>query len=409
VAEIEVGWITPGFFDALGVRPHIGRLPTLEELTAENPAVMVLSFELWQGRYGSDPGIVGRTIDFDDERRTVIGVMPRGFRMLFPPEEGVPEDLGAWLPWGGRAYHEMSRGFRVFTTVARLGSGVTLDQASQDLRAVAERVSGESVEYQGSGFGLRLESLAEGVVAHVRPTLLVLSGVVAFVLLIACANVANLTLARAADTERDLAVRAALGATSARLLRQLLSESALLGLLGAALGLLLAAWGLDLLHLLEPGRLPRLHEIALDSRALGTASAAAFLAAFLAGGMAALRSVRVSAASSLHLGTRGGGAPPRLLRRALVMSQLALSLVLLVGAGLLLRSVVRLGAVDPGFEPRGLLTLRLSLPDVHYRYQDQGPKIADFYRRLDEAGLLALQTHPDSAETLIRPISVPSE
>ena len=383
VDEIEVGWVTPGFLDALGVRPHIGRLPTREELTSDKPEVMVLSFELWQRHYGSDPGILGRPIDFDDERWTVIGVMPPGFRMLFPPEEGVPEELAAWLPWGGNAYREMSRGFRVFTTVARLAPGVSVGAAAAEIRAVAARVRADSTEYVGSGFGLRLEPLAAGVVAHVRPTLLVLSGVVAFVLLIACANVTNLTLARAADAERDLTVRAALGASRPRLLRQLLTESVLLGVLAAAVGLLLAGWGLELLRSWEPGRLPRIQEVALDVRAFAAAAASSFLAALLSGGIAAWRSLRVGAASSLHLGSRGAAASPPLLRGLLVVSQLALSLVLLAGAGLLLRSVARLGAVDPGFDPRGLLTLRLSLPDVHYRYRDQGPKIAEFYRRLE--------------------------
>jgi putative ABC transport system permease protein len=223
------------------------------------------------------------------------------------------------------------------------------------------------------------------VAAHVRPTLAILSGVVLFVLLIACANVANLTLARAADTERDLMVRAALGAGRGRLLRQLLTESALLGILGAGVGLVLSAWSLELVRALDPGRLPRLQEVTLDLRALVAAGTAALLAALLSGGLAALRSLRTAGTSSLHLGTRAGGGPPALLRRGLVVSQLALSLVLLLGAGLLLRSMTRLLAVDPGFDPRGLLTLRLSLPDVQYRYRDQGPKIAAFYQELEEA------------------------
>jgi predicted permease len=385
VDEVEVGWVTPGFLEALGVRPHIGRLPTPAELTAEKPEVIVLSFDFWQSRYGGDPAILGRTIDFDDVRWTVVGVMPPGFRMLFPPEEGVPEELAAWLPWGGNAYSEMSRAFRVFTTVARLRPAASRAEAGEEMRALAERVREASTEYQASGLGLRLEPLAEGVAAHVRPTLLILSGVVAFVLLIAGANVANLSLAQAAAAERDLAVRAALGASRRRLLRQILVESALLGALGAGVGVLLAAWGLELLRLFEPGRLPRVHEVAVDARALAAAGGAAFLAALLSGGMAAGWSLRRAAVASLHLGARGAAAPPPLLRRLLVVSQLALSLVLLAGAGLLLRSVVRLGRVDPGFEPRGLLTLRLSLPDVHYPYRDQGPKIADFYRRLEES------------------------
>jgi len=162
VEEVEVGWITPGFLETLGVRPHIGRLPTPEELVADPSDVLVLSFELWQRRYAADPAILGRAIDFDDERRTVIGVMPRGFRLLLPPDQGVPEELAAFLPWGGRDYRTMPRGFRVFTPVARLTPGTSLAQAAAELAALAGRVRAESVDYARSGFGLRPEPLAAG-------------------------------------------------------------------------------------------------------------------------------------------------------------------------------------------------------------------------------------------------------
>ena len=384
VEEVEVGWITPGFLETLGVRPHIGRLPTPEELVADPSDVLVLSFELWQRRYAADPAILGRAIDFDDERRTVIGVMPRGFRLLLPPDQGVPEELAAFLPWGGRDYRTMPRGFRVFTPVARLTPGTSLAQAAAELAALAGRVRAESVDYARSGFGLRPEPLAAGVVAHVRPTLLILAGVVLLVLLVACANVANLSLARAADAERDLRMRAALGASRARLFRQMLSESLLLGALGAGVGLLFAGAGLRLLRAFEPGRLPRFHEVSLDLRVLAYAGAAALVASLLFGCVSALQALSAADAGSLHDATRANAPRPARLRRALVVSELALSLVVLAGAGLLVRSFARLQAVDPGFDPRGLLTARLSLPDVHYRYRDQGPKIVAFYSRLDE-------------------------
>ncbi|HEY7514579.1 MAG TPA: ABC transporter permease, partial [Vicinamibacteria bacterium] len=404
VDEVEVGWTTPGFLESLGVRPHIGRLPTREELTSEKPDAMVLSYGFWRDRYGSDPGILGRAIDFDDERWTVVGVMPPDFRMLFPPEEGVPERLAAWVPWGSNAYREMSRSFRVFTTVGRLRSGYSMEQAAQELDSVADRVRAEAVEYQGSGFGFRLVPLAGSVAAHVRPALLVLSGVVVFVLLIAAANVANLLLARASDGERELSVRAALGASRSQLLRALLAESVLLGALGCAAGLLLAGWGLEFVHALDPGRLPRIQEAGLDVRTVGAAGVAAFLAALVTGLLVALRAVGTVGSSSLHVGVRTAGAAPPRLRRSLVVSQLALSLMLLVGAGLLVQSIVRLTAVDPGFEPRGLLTLRLSLPDVRYSYRDQGPRIAAFYRRLDEA-IAQLPGVEEVGSTLNPPLS----
>jgi predicted permease len=231
---------------------------------------------------------------------------------------------------------------------------------------------------------MRLEPLGPSVAAHARPALLVLLGVSALVLLVACANVANLILARARDREREMAVRTALGAGRGRLLRQLLTESGLLGLLGAGTGLVLAAWSLPVLVALEPGRLPRMLDVGLDLRVMAYATIASALTALLFGVAAALNVVRRAHASAHHDRGRGIAGGRQVLRPVLVVGQLGLSLVLLAGAGLLLRSFSALLAVDPGFDPRGVLTLRLSLPDVHYRYQDQGPEIAAFYRRLDE-------------------------
>jgi putative ABC transport system permease protein len=355
--EVEIGWVTPGFLEALGVAPHLGRLPTREEQVADPSTVMVLSFELWQRRYGGDSGILGRVIDFDDERRTIVGVMPRGFRMFFPPDQGVPENLTAWLPWGGSDYRAMSRGFRVFTPVVRLAPGVTPGQAAAEMRTLAARVKEESVEYGRSGFGLRIEPLGEGVVARVRPTLLVLLGVALLVLLVACANAANLTLARAAETERDLRVRAALGAGRGSLFRQMLTESAVLGGLGAGVGLLFAEAGLRLVRVLEPGGIPRVEEVSLDPRTLLCAAATALAASLLFGGIAAWQTLRVLWSAPLQDGVRAGAPGSARARGLLVVSELALSLVLLAGAGLLVRSFVHRRGIDPGFDPRKILTL----------------------------------------------------
>ena len=386
--EVEVGWITPGFLEAFGVEPALGRWPTRAEHLAEEPSVIVLSHGLWQGRHGGDPGILGRRVEFDDVSWTVVGVMPAGFDMLLPPDQGVPERLTAWLPWGG-GLGEMSTSFRVFTPVARLRPGVAPSQAGAELAGLATAVRDADAGYARSGLGLRLEPLAADAVAHVSPLLLLLAGVAGFVLMIACANVANLALARAGGREREIAVRAALGAGRVRLVRQALTESLLLGALGAGAGLLLAELVLLALRRLEPGRLPRLHEVSIDGRALAFTAAATLATALAFGLVAAVRSLRRGGLEGLRDGTRGSSPRGALLRRSLVASQLSLSLVLLAGAGLLLRSFLLLLSVDPGFEPRGVLTLRLSLPDVHYRYSDRGEKIAAFYRRLDErlAGL----------------------
>jgi predicted permease len=383
VEEVEVGWITPGFLETLGVATHLGRLPTREEHLAEPSQVIVLSYELWQRRYGADPGLVGRTIDFDDERRTVTGVMPRGFRLHLPPDQGVPEQLAAFLPWGGD-YRGLPRAFRVFTPVARLAPSSSLAQAASELGSLAARVRESSVDYARSGFGMRPEPLAQGVVAHVRPTLLVLLGVVTLVLVVAAANVAHLALARAVEAEAELGLRAALGAGRGRLFRQLMAESLLLGALGAGAGLALAGAGLALLRAIDPGRLPRAGDAALDLPVLAYAAGAALAASLTFGCVSALPSLALAVPSALRDAARARTARPVRLRRALVVAELALSLVLVAGAGLLVRSFARLNAVDPGFDPHGRLTARLSLPDVHYRYRDQGPRIAAFYRQLDE-------------------------
>jgi predicted permease len=384
--EVEVGWITPGFLEALGARAALGRLPTRAELTADPSEVIVLSHELWRSRFAADTAILGRTIDFDDERRVVVGVLPAGFRLHLPADQGVPEELAAFLPWGGdaNAYREMPRAFRVFSPVARLAPPATAARAATELSAVAERARAESADYASSGLGLRGEPLAAGVVSPVRPTLLILLGVATLLLVVACANVANLALVRAKDAERELRVRAALGASRARLLRLLLAENLVLGVAGAALGLLLAGMGLDVLRALEPGRLPRLADVALHPRVLAYAAGLTLLTSLFFGGLSAAAAVASALSASLQDPERMATGRSGRLRPALVMGQLAVSLVLATGALLLVRSFAALQAVDPGFDPRGVLTARLSLPDVHYRYRDQGPKIASFYERLEE-------------------------
>jgi predicted permease len=378
--EIEVGWITPGFLEALGTAPLLGRLPTADE--HHRIDVMVLDYDLWQQHFGGDPAIVGRRIDFDAEPRTVVGVMPRGFRMYFPPDDGVPATIRAWLPWG-RDLRELTRAFRVFTFVARLDLDAARPALDTELATIAAAAALEHVDYARSGFALNSAPLADALVAPVRPTLLVLMAVVVIVLLIAAANVANLLLIRETERTTEFALRLALGARRTRLWRQIVTESLALGLIGGAAGLGLAAAGIALLAQLDPTGLPRVGTVAVGVRTWLAAGAASVLAA-LAFGSIAGRHALTSARHATLQGTTRGSTRTSATSRTLVVAQLALAAVLACGAALLAQSVMRLYAIDPGFNAAGVLSLRLSLPDVRYPYDTGGTAIAEFYRQLDD-------------------------
>jgi predicted permease len=378
--EIEVGWITSGFLEALGTAPLIGRLPTADE--HQRTDVMVLEYDLWQQHFGGDPAIVGRRIEFDDEPRTVVGVMPRGFRMHFPAEDGVPPTIRAWLPWG-RDLRELTRAFRVFTMVARLDERADFRSLEADLQTIAAAAGRENVEYARSGFALDGEPLAHALVAPVRPTLLVLMGVVVIVLVIASANVANLLLIRETERTTEVALRLALGAGRRRLWRQFLTESLLLGAGGGLAGLGLAMAGVSLLDQLEPAGLPRVDEVAVGGRTLVAALAAAVMAALIFGSVAARHALMNARRATLQGVTRAT-AQSSAASRVLVVGQLALAVVLVSGAALLAQSISRMSAIDPGFNPSHVLSTRISLPDVRYPYDTGGPAIAELYRQLDE-------------------------
>jgi putative ABC transport system permease protein len=375
--EIEVGWITADFLETFAVAPQIGRLPTIEEYRRND--VIVLSDGLWRQRYGRDPSIVGRRIDFDEEPRTVLGVMPPRFRMIFAPDDGVPESVQAWLPWGSDPA-ELPRPLRVFTVVARLADGAAIGAVDHELRSIAAAIGRESVDYARSGFELTAAPLGEAVVARVRPTLLVVVGVVVLVFAIACANVANLLLSRAMERSPEFAVRLALGAGVARVWRQIMTESALLGCLGAALGVAFAAAGVAMLRQLDPAGIPRIQDAAIEPATLLAAAGAAIVAALFFGWVAGRQALN----APRHLSTRGASQRTGIAHRLFVVTQLSLSVVLLCGAGLLVRSVVELNRLDLGFSPDRVLSLRLSLPDVRYSYTTAGENIGEFYRRLDE-------------------------
>jgi predicted permease len=377
--EIEMGFVTAGFLSIFGVDPFLGRDVLREEDVPNAPAVVVLSHGLWERRYGADPDIVGKTLEMDGAPLTIVGVMPSGFALHLPPDAGVPPYLEAWVPWGG-GYEESPRSFRVLTAVGRLRDGIGLDEARARISALALRLAADHPEdYEASGLNLHLAPLPQALTAPIRPALVVLWTTVGFVLFIACANVANLFLVRATSLTHEVLVRRALGASRSRLFRQIVIESVLLSLAGGLAGALLAEWALSLLPWLSPGDIPRLTEIAVDGRVLAFLLTASLISGIGIGLVSALHLSRPD--SSLALRSRGAGERQNRLRRLLVAGEIALSLVLLVGGGLLLRSFHALSTVELGYETEGVATFKLSLIDSAYPYS--GPlKIARFYREL---------------------------
>ncbi|HYN85035.1 MAG TPA: ABC transporter permease [Pyrinomonadaceae bacterium] len=369
--------VSAGFFAVYGVAPALGR-PFLEEEDRRGAApVAVLSHGLWERRFGGDASIVGRTIVLDNRPYTVVGVMPQGFRGAGASVDVlVPFGQFSHLPgWMGRDVRPGAQ------AVARLREGVTLDAARDELGAIAARLEAEHPQ-TNAGVGVRVESLYERTVGGVRGALYVLLGAVAFVLLIACANVANLLLAHAAARRKEFAVRAAMGASRWRVVRQLLTESVLLSLAGGAAGLLLTLWGVDLLAAAGAESIPRAAEIKVDVRVLLFTLGVSVLTGVVFGLAPALRSARAGWTEDLKEGGgKNAAGAPRRLSGALVVAETALALVLLVGAGLLVKSFARLLDVDPGFDASNVLTMSVPLPRTKY---DGEAKVAGFYRQLVE-------------------------
>ena len=370
-----VAWSTASLFDVLRVPPALGRPFTAVEDKPNGPPVAVIGHALWRDHFDGDPGVIGRQVMLDGRARTVVGVMPPGFAFPQP-------DVDAWLPL--RLDPSDLGGFST-PSVGRLRPGVTPEAAQRELATLLPRISTElgflPLELlRGAGIAPDVHPYLDELVGRVRPTLWALMATVALVLLIACANVANLLLVRAESRQRDVAVRRALGANRWRLLSQLLAESALLAAAGSALGLALAQGGLALLRARGPQDLPRLEEVRIDWSVLAFTVGLAAVVALLFATVAALRQRRGSLVGALRDGTRGStlGAAARRGREALVVSQVALALVLLVGSGLMLRSFRELRRVDPGFRSEGVLTFRISLPLATY---PDGEAAATLHRR----------------------------
>jgi predicted permease len=354
---------TASFLSTLGVTPVMGRNFSEEEETQGRDRVVILTHRLWRGRFGANPNILGTTLTIEGVPHTVVGVLPAGFEYpqrtdIYMPFAPTPEQLNPG-----------TRGSRFLDVVARVKPGVTVEAAQRDMdRVSAEFAQAHPNNYsQSSGWAISVVSMEEQTVGGVRSTLWVLLGAVGFVLLIACTNVANLLLARAAARSREISIRAALGAGRWRLVTQFLTESLVLSLAGGVLGLLLAMWGMDALLALVGDGLPRAAEVRLDGRVVLFTAAISVLTGLLFGLVPALQASRADLHGAMREGTRGtGGRASGRMRSVLVVSQVALALVLLVGAGLFLRSFMALQGVDAGFDPQGVLTARLSLPQERY-------------------------------------------
>jgi len=365
---------TPDFFAVLGATPLLGRTFNEEESRPNSPRVIVLSEALWRRRFGADPAVVGRAVPVAGGTARVVGVMPASFRPMPLGREEYWEPMA--LDWSNRA-----RNGRYAMALGRLKDGVTIERAQNEMSAIARQLESDAPDFD-TGWSATVVPLMEQVVGGAQRTILVVLGAVSLVLLIACANVANLMLARAASHERELAVRTALGASRWRLVRQALVESVILALAGGAAGALLATWGVHLLVAAAPPEVPRIADIRLDITVLAVTALLSMAVGVLFGLPAAL-SRSGAAIQGVHAATTRttAGVPAARLRGALVIAQMSLAIVLLVGAGLLVRSLQRLIAVDPGFDPANISALTITLPDA--TYPDSLRRVA-FYERLLE-------------------------
>jgi putative ABC transport system permease protein len=372
--ELPFQFVSASFFPLLGVQPALGRSFTAEE-DRPGARVVVISDRLWQRRFSADPGILSHPITLQGEPYTVTGVMPPGFYYM-------DKTVDVWLPVGFSQESRTPRG-RWLMVLGRLKPGVTFDRAQGEMA----RVHGELMRLFpdfNTGWTARVVPLKTQLTGDVRPALLILLGAVAFVLMIACANVANLLLARATARQRELAVRAALGAARMRLVRQLLAESSLLAALGGAAGLLLAWWALHLLRAVAAERLPipRLEAVGIDGWVLAFTAAAALLSGLFFGLVPALSASGLTLSEALKEGGRSGSASRGNRTRSIfVIVEVALALVLLVGAGLLVRSFMQLLNVNPGFDPSRTVTMRVGLPGSRY---GEDAKRVQFFQRLFE-------------------------
>src|SRR5215203_2938308 len=371
-ARLQGSVVTADLFPLLGVAPMLGRtFHPDEDKPSSTGRVVILSQALFQKRFNSDPSILNQAITLEGRSFTVVGVMPASFEF---PIQNEPVEL--WTTIAGDAAGSepvtVQRGAHFLRVIGRLKPGVTEQHAQAEVTAIAARLEQQYPD-ENTHRSLRLESALAALVGDIRPALLILLGAVACVLLIACANVANLLLARATSRHKEMAIRAAMGASRVRVIRQLLTESVLLSMLGGAVGLLLAVWWSDLLIALGKNDIPRAIQVGIDWRVLGFTLGVSLLTGLIFGLAPAFHSSKTELVESLKEGARGSseGAGRNHVRNVLVVSEIAIAVILLVGAGLLMQSLWRLQKVNSGLQPENVLTFNVGLPEIKYNSERQ--------------------------------------
>ncbi|HET6892332.1 MAG TPA: ABC transporter permease [Pyrinomonadaceae bacterium] len=375
--ELPMQFATPNLFSVLGVEAFMGRTLLESDGQPNQPRAVVLSYGLWQRRFGSDANIIGRKLNLDRQDAIVVGVMPPNFQWFIRKGSLTAKAAEIWLPFRITSDFRVRRG-RFMQVVGRLKPGVTMPQAHAEMKTIGSRLEQQFNDFNAN-WGVNVVALREQLTGDIRLPLLIMLGAVGFVLLIACANVANLLLARAATRQKEIAIRAALGARRWRVIRQLFTEGLPLAVLGGIFGLLLAWWGTSLLATLSPPELIDLSQVKINLKVLAFTLGVSLLTGMIFSLAPSLESTRLNLSDSLKEGVKGGSTTgTNRLRSVLVVVQVALALVLLVCAGLLIRSFNRLNSVDPGFNPENVLTIRVVLPGRKY---DQEAKVVGFFKQ----------------------------
>jgi len=390
--NVQGALVTPGLFDLLGSAPLLGR--TLH--AGDRPSAIVISYALWQRQFVGDPTVVGRTFNEGTSVATIVGVMPRGFLLPYPSMLQAPvsftatSDVDFWIPLLDPKPGSVDRSARLLAVVARMNDGVTIDEARADL-AVAWQQLVQAFPESNGGWSAQAIPLHQQAVAQVRPAMLLLLGSVGVVLLIACVNVANLMLARGVARQRELALRAALGARRSRLLQQVIVESLVLSSIGAAAGLLFARWATPMLVRLAPPDTPRIAEVSTDWTVLLFTMGIAVLCGVVVGTMPGIAASRVPVREAIHDGGRASSDGRRRLRGGLVAAQVGLAVVLTIGAGLLARSFISVMNVDPGFRPDHLLTMQINVPQRAATAEQRIAFYGELFERLESVpGVLSV-------------------